>query len=59
MTENPRNLHDGELDNDADLDPIGTEPEAETGEGYVDPVEQKLESQLPQGYPAAEPNQLP
>lgn len=59
MTDNPRDPYDGELASDADLDPSGTQPDTDTGEGYVDPVEQKLEQQLPQGHPSAEPTQLP
>jgi hypothetical protein len=43
MHDNPRDLHDGELASDADLDPTGVEPEAEQGEGYVDPIEQDVE----------------
>ena len=40
MHENPGDPYNGELDSDADLDPTGIEPEADQGEGYVDPIEQ-------------------
>jgi len=43
MHENPGDPYDGELDSDADLDPTGVEPDADQGEGYVDPIEQDVE----------------
>ena len=58
MTDNPRDLHNGELDNDADLDPSGTDPEAETGEGYVDPIEDDVEA-VSSPQPATGPTALP
>ena len=59
MDDKEKDLLSGELESDADLDPNAEEHQADTGEGYTDPVEQDLEAVLPQGHPAAEPGQLP
>lgn len=58
MTDNPADLNNGELANDADLDPTGVEPDAEVGEGYTDPIEADVES-VSAPKPTTGPTALP
>ena len=58
MTDNPRDPLNGELENDADLDPTGTGPDAETGDGYVDPIEADVEA-VSAPKPTTGPSALP
>lgn len=57
MTQNG-DVSDGHLKNDADLDPTGTEPESEQGEGYVDPIEADVEA-VSAPKPTTGPSALP
>lgn len=58
MNEKPSDLYDGELADDADLDATGTDTDADTGEGYVDPIEADVES-VSAPKPTTGPTTLP